>query len=533
MARPRLPAPISLRQSLLFMDEDGAASADDGGSSPVDAAAFDAWLLADPSHVDQVSPNRRASSCSGRAALGTPRPRSPDATELAEANRRIDWLARNGARVYRTLTQLEIRTDWCCRSATSSSGSSHAPAAAAREYPCDPAPMSGARASAGRGSRAHTFLRVGLILERLLHRSPSFHPLPDAGVSFLSPLDVREGRVRYINDAEGLGMGEESFEAWRDRLMGNCASGCACCSGPGGAPPTSRGCAGTRGCLFADPTTCTLPAAPRRSPALRRDVPRHQSRNRCNRREPGGRCSSRRIPTASIHMVGSTSRTSRFARATCRDSAPSARLSAEPGRHAARPGGHECSPLDPDSALPRQTPRGRDGWMHEVLTLGLVARTRALGLRGGEPQHLAPIPHQALERAAVCSFDPSCSEHDPRTGSSVHLAACHACQFASETSCERGDRSATARRCVHACALRCRVLPGAVTIEDAVRHVLARRSDGQVQGLAAECAGARPLSGLAAAAVGARPALATPSPSSRRGKPCRRRQVMGWPSRCA
>jgi MrfA Zn-binding domain len=58
----------------------------------------------------------------------------------------------------------------------------------------------------------------------------------------------------------------------------------------------------------------------------------------------------------------------------------------------------------------------------------------------GERDQLGPLLHQALERAQLCSSDPLCSEHDPRTDASVHAAACHACQFASETSCERGNR---------------------------------------------------------------------------------------------
>lgn len=58
----------------------------------------------------------------------------------------------------------------------------------------------------------------------------------------------------------------------------------------------------------------------------------------------------------------------------------------------------------------------------------------------GEPEQLGPLMRQALERAQLCSSDPLCSEHDPRSDSSVHAAACHACQFASETSCERGNR---------------------------------------------------------------------------------------------
>ena len=58
----------------------------------------------------------------------------------------------------------------------------------------------------------------------------------------------------------------------------------------------------------------------------------------------------------------------------------------------------------------------------------------------GEPEQLGPLLRQALDRAQLCSSDPLCSEHDPRSDSSVHAAACHACQFASETSCERGNR---------------------------------------------------------------------------------------------
>jgi len=40
----------------------------------------------------------------------------------------------------------------------------------------------------------------------------------------------------------------------------------------------------------------------------------------------------------------------------------------------------------------------------------------------------------------MCSSDPLCAEHDPAGDRSKHLAACHACLFAAETSCERGNR---------------------------------------------------------------------------------------------
>jgi hypothetical protein len=40
-----------------------------------------------------------------------------------------------------------------------------------------------------------------------------------------------------------------------------------------------------------------------------------------------------------------------------------------------------------------------------------------------------------------CSSDPICAEHEPvANGLELHGAACHACLFAPETSCERGNR---------------------------------------------------------------------------------------------
>ena len=59
----------------------------------------------------------------------------------------------------------------------------------------------------------------------------------------------------------------------------------------------------------------------------------------------------------------------------------------------------------------------------------------------GERRHLERILRQALDDASHCSSDPLCAEHIPEFPSAVlHNAACHACLFASETSCESGNR---------------------------------------------------------------------------------------------
>ena|SRR2546425_7248173 len=59
----------------------------------------------------------------------------------------------------------------------------------------------------------------------------------------------------------------------------------------------------------------------------------------------------------------------------------------------------------------------------------------------GEPQSLGRHIEQALEQARLCASDPLCVEHHPvRDGVTLHGAACHACLFAPETSCERGNK---------------------------------------------------------------------------------------------
>jgi hypothetical protein len=59
----------------------------------------------------------------------------------------------------------------------------------------------------------------------------------------------------------------------------------------------------------------------------------------------------------------------------------------------------------------------------------------------GEPAELRRHLLAALRAAQLCASDPLCAEHEPsRRGITLHAAACHACLFAPETSCESGNR---------------------------------------------------------------------------------------------
>ncbi|MDQ0878979.1 hypothetical protein QFZ77_007638 [Paenibacillus sp. V4I3] len=58
----------------------------------------------------------------------------------------------------------------------------------------------------------------------------------------------------------------------------------------------------------------------------------------------------------------------------------------------------------------------------------------------GKTEKFEEVLFHALEEAKFCSGDPLCSEHKPDAIGDLNGAACHACQLAAETSCEKSNR---------------------------------------------------------------------------------------------
>src|SRR5258708_60579 len=58
----------------------------------------------------------------------------------------------------------------------------------------------------------------------------------------------------------------------------------------------------------------------------------------------------------------------------------------------------------------------------------------------GQPDQLGYHIDGALDEMQHCASDPLCAEHTSREDRTLHQAACHACLFAPETSCERGNK---------------------------------------------------------------------------------------------
>jgi hypothetical protein len=82
-------------------------------------------------------------------------------------------------------------------------------------------------------------------------------------------------------------------------------------------------------------------------------------------------------------------------------------------------------------------------------TAGVLLSTAASDSEGtlgglvalGHRRYLERLLGQAFDDAQRCSSDPLCAEHVPiYPSATLHAAACHACLFASETSCEAGNR---------------------------------------------------------------------------------------------
>ncbi|WBB46453.1 DUF1998 domain-containing protein [Verrucosispora sp. WMMA2044] len=86
-------------------------------------------------------------------------------------------------------------------------------------------------------------------------------------------------------------------------------------------------------------------------------------------------------------------------------------------------------------------------WPGDTPSAGILLYTAAPDSEGtlgglvslGRTDRLGQLVERALDAARLCSSDPLCAEHDPTVHARLSAAACHACLFAAETSCERGN----------------------------------------------------------------------------------------------
>ena len=189
--------PVTIRQLVLYADEECAVAALTGGIQPVEMDVFDEWLLANPAHLDQVLPESKG------LVMVRPKRRvrnesDPWVTmENEQINRLGHLIIRNGENVWRIETgmvpgeRLFPATDEFERFFRDSSGTEIAPGS-----------VRWANAQESADARTRHYMKVALLLEGLVHRGTAFHPLPAGGLSFTDPTAIEDGRIQLIADGD-------------------------------------------------------------------------------------------------------------------------------------------------------------------------------------------------------------------------------------------------------------------------------------------------------------------------------------------
>lgn len=233
--------PISIRQKVLSMDEEAALYAAEGGIDFEDIEEFDQWLLADPANLQQVLPEQRGVVVlvPRRQGADYGNPFANDARNVR--NRKSYWLIRNGERLFRMHTDVELETG----GPTYNVGSTLMPtrdefinlfwhtqydlATGERtRVPMEPGSREWLDAEKNKNARERHYMRSALILQGLIDRTSVFDPKPAEHVSTLSLESYDAGHVVLITDAEEskqLTTGREPFYAWLKRLNGKLRPG--------------------------------------------------------------------------------------------------------------------------------------------------------------------------------------------------------------------------------------------------------------------------------------------------------------------
>ena len=223
--------PISIRQEILAMDEQMMDIWDGEGLDARHVELFDEWLL-DPENLALVLPERRG------VIVFRPRraPRNYGDTffqkVMDEANKQSYWLIRNGDRLWRMTTNIQVGLHLVPKddefekpfwvedySSSNRLGDVHEPIKYDRRrlHPGDGYRYDTALETS-EALRRH-YMRTTLVLQGLLDRTEIFAPLPVARVDLMD-LDTYDSVVRIVRDDERvLADAHVPFQEWRDGLM--------------------------------------------------------------------------------------------------------------------------------------------------------------------------------------------------------------------------------------------------------------------------------------------------------------------------
>ena len=198
--------PISIRQRVLFMDEECQANKEEGGIDSLDIEAFDEWLMASAKNLDQIIPEQKG------VVVIRPRFNPKEYKDhwmfeaASEANKIAHFILRNGECVYRISTDFTIgqyltpKRDEFLRFFRVRKMN---PVTLEEEWEeLVPGTEAYRKAEEAAGARQRHFYRVALILQGIIDRTPIFHPLKDENTIVTANSSYEQGLIKIIDDDE-------------------------------------------------------------------------------------------------------------------------------------------------------------------------------------------------------------------------------------------------------------------------------------------------------------------------------------------
>lgn len=220
--------PLTIRQKVLVMAEESLILMDEkaDGMNADDVPKFIDWLCADDAHLDQVLPEPK-----GVVVLIPTRVASRAANMFEQAardaeNSRSYWLIRNGERLYLLTVDPELQIQDRVlprRREFVEVFDKRLFGFGGRNEPVKPGSDEWMKLEELADAKRRHYMRVLLILQGLIDRTPALHPLPPSGLNLMSLADQDSGKIQLIQDddpSNQLGTGAESFRDFQRRLNG-------------------------------------------------------------------------------------------------------------------------------------------------------------------------------------------------------------------------------------------------------------------------------------------------------------------------
>ncbi|SHU65462.1 Uncharacterised protein [Mycobacteroides abscessus subsp. abscessus] len=226
--------PITIRQKVLVMAEEALLLMDRGatGITHTSIPVFIDWLLQAPENLSRILPEQR-----GVVVLIPTRVKSRSGNAFEDsardkANSSSWWLLRNGQRLYLLTVDPELqmtervlpRRDEFVDVFDRSLFGFGRP----RGEPVKPGSAEWLEMEKIADARRRHYMRILLVLQGIIDRTPVWQPLPAAGVNLMSLADQDNGKIVLLQDDElsiQLGDGRESFRDWQIRLNGQLRPG--------------------------------------------------------------------------------------------------------------------------------------------------------------------------------------------------------------------------------------------------------------------------------------------------------------------